>query len=71
MTVKLIGALLLQVATLCGAACAQSRELTEADHALYRGEYGRASQIARQKTFMKNEEAQQEMKKAWPPTQHA
>ena len=31
---KLIGALLLQVATLCGAACAQSRELTEADHAL-------------------------------------
>jgi tetratricopeptide (TPR) repeat protein len=44
----LIGALLLQVATLCGAACAQSRELTEAYHALYRGEYGRASQIARQ-----------------------
>jgi tetratricopeptide (TPR) repeat protein len=48
LTVKLIGASLLQVATLCGAACAQSRELTEADHALYRGEYGRASQIARQ-----------------------
>ena len=45
---KLIGALLLQVATLCGAACGQSRELTEAYHALYRGEYGRASQIARQ-----------------------
>ena len=48
MTVKLIGTLLLQVATLYGAACAQSRELTEASHALYRGEYGRASEIARQ-----------------------
>jgi predicted Zn-dependent protease len=48
LTVKLIGTLLLQVATLYGAACAQSRELTEASHALYRGEYGRASEIARQ-----------------------
>jgi predicted Zn-dependent protease len=46
--VKLIGTLLLQVASLYGAACAQSRELTEASHALYRGEYGRASEIARQ-----------------------
>ena len=45
---KLIGTLLLQVASLYGAACAQSRELTEASHALYRGEYGRASEIARQ-----------------------
>ena len=48
MTVKLIGTLLLQVASLYGAASAQSRELTEASHALYRGEYGRASEIARQ-----------------------
>ena len=45
---KQIGTLLLQVATLYGAACAQSRELTEASHALYRGEHDRASEIARQ-----------------------
>ena len=48
LTVKLIGALVLQVATLYGAARAQSRELTEASHALYRGESARASEIARQ-----------------------
>ena len=47
MTVKLIGAWLLQVAILHGAAWAQSREVTEASHALYRGEYERASEIAR------------------------
>lgn len=47
MTVKLIGSLLLQVAVLYGAAWAQSRELNEASQALYRGEYSRASQIAR------------------------
>ncbi|PYQ38173.1 MAG: hypothetical protein DMG99_19545 [Acidobacteria bacterium] len=44
---KLIGTLLL-VASLYGSACAQSRELTEASHALYRGEHDRASAIARQ-----------------------
>src|SRR5690348_14883343 len=48
LTVKQIGALVLQVLTLYGAACAQSRELSEASHALYRGENARASDIARE-----------------------
>ncbi|HEX6804665.1 MAG TPA: tetratricopeptide repeat protein [Terriglobales bacterium] len=47
LTVKLIGTLLLQVAILYGEASAQSREMVEASHALYRGEYDRASEIAR------------------------
>ena len=47
LTVKLIGILLLQVTVLYGEASAQARELTEASHALYRGEYDRASEIAR------------------------